>query len=396
MTRWWMNTGMLVVVAVAGCRTPGGGTRDQARAPGGVPTLEQQVAGLERGLAAARREQVRLVKDIDRVRLDIYETAINLRDLKTRGDALVGAIQTNRADIASLEQAVARARTDLKEQATSEAAGLRVALEREQQQVARERAVAEERAKEVRDLRKALDARDALIKKGSSSAPPAVESAPPPAPVAKASQPAPPVDLPAAKPVASPAVTGSVVKLVTAGNVALRQGQLAKSEELFRAALQQDPQSLGARLGLAAGSYQGGDLKAARALVDDVLKEDRSNAQALGLRGIIQWREGFLSDALRDCARAVESDAHDAMLRKFYGIVLHARKRQDDATEQMRKAVELDPADAEAKLNLAILLATARSPQLDEARRIYEEALAAGVSRDLALDQILFTVKQPK
>ena len=97
------------------------------------------------------------------------------------------------------------------------------------------------------------------------------------------------------------------------------------------------------------------------------MKENRANAQALGLRGIVQWREGFLSDALRDCSRAVEIDPQDAMLRKFYGIVLHARKRQDDAIEQMRKAVELDGGDAEAKLNLAILLATARRPLLDEA-----------------------------
>lgn len=116
--------------------------------------------------------------------------------------------------------------------------------------------------------------------------------------------------------------------------------------------------------------------------MDEVLKEDRKSAQGLGLRGIIQWREGFLSDALRDCERAVEIDPQDSMLHKFYGIVLHARKRQDDATQEMRRAVELDPADAGAKLNLAILLATARPhPELDDARRFDEEAGGGRIAR---------------
>lgn len=50
---------------------------------------------------------------------------------------MVGTLQTNRTSVAALEQAVQRAHANLKEQATSEAAGLRSALEREQQQTAR-------------------------------------------------------------------------------------------------------------------------------------------------------------------------------------------------------------------------------------------------------------------
>jgi tetratricopeptide (TPR) repeat protein len=375
---------VMMAVVAAGCQSPRGGAAPAA-APGAVPTLQQQVAGLDRDLASARQEQQRLVKDIDRLRLDIYETALNLRELKAKADQMVGAIQTNRTSVTALEQAVQRAHANLQEHATSEAAGLRTALEREQQQVARERALAEQRNREVKDLRQALQARDDLLKKAPAAPTPPAAPAPPPAVV---------VDPPASVRVAAPpAATGSVVKLVTAGNIALRQGNLARATELFQAALAQDPLSLGARLGLAAGAYQAGQLAEARTRIDEVLKENRSNAQALGLRGIVQWREGFLSDALRDCSRAVEIDPQDAMLRKFYGIVLHARKRQDDAIEQMRKAVELDGGDAEAKLNLAILLATARRPLLDEARRYYEEALAAGVARDLALDQLLNPVK---
>jgi Tfp pilus assembly protein PilF len=380
---------LALVAVVSGCQTPGGGAPPAASAPGVVPTLQQQVARLDRDLAAARQEQNQLVKDIDRLRLDIYETALNLRELKARGDAMVGTLQTNRTNVAALEQAVQRAHANLKEQATSEAAGLRSALEREQQQTVRERALAQERSKEVKDLRAALQARDELLKKPAAAPAPAPAAAPavtrpePPATPARAAAPAAPVV----------AATSSVFKVIAAGNMALRQGNLSRANELFRAALEQDPQSLGARLGLAASHYQAGDLKEARRLVDEVLKEDRKSAQGLGLRGIIQWREGFLSDALRDCERAVEIDPQDSMLHKFYGIVLHARKRQDDATQEMRRAVELDPADAEAKLNLAILLATARHPQLDDARRFYEEALAAGVSRDLAMDQILYPAK---
>jgi Flp pilus assembly protein TadD len=82
-------------------------------------------------------------------------------------------------------------------------------------------------------------------------------------------------------------------------------------------------------------------------------------------------------------------------LHNYLGIVLHDRNRNEQAIRELRRSVELDGTNIEARFNLAVLLATSDKPSLDEARRQYETAMKMGGARDETLDRILFPNKKP-
>jgi len=367
--------GVLMVVAMgAGCQSPdaGGGARE-------TDVVLPEARALDQMLADARRDQIRLDRQLEQMRDDLYRHALDLKDVKTRMDQWAGASMTNVARMVALEDKIREVRARAGEAVSAEVGTLRQSLERERQQQARLQALIAEREKEARDLRAALDKQREVM---SRPAVPATE------PTRPAAAPAKPEPAPAPA-VATKEDTAGVYRTVADGHRALKTGDLARARELFNAARAAQPDLAGALLGLAAVAYQVDDLKEARSLTDQVLAKDRRNAQALGLRGLVLWREGFVRDGVRDCARAVDLDPADPLLRKFYGITLNARGQTEEAIEQMRKAVELDAADGEAKLNLAILLATAKKPDFAEARRVYDQALAAGVTRDPELDKLL-------
>lgn len=361
--------GIALVGATVGCQAPAPATaQPPIVAPASVDKL-----GLQ--LSESRLEQQRLAGETEKLRDDLYRTALALKQIKDRLEEVAVYSATNAAKMVAIEKQIRETRKRVGEGGGAEAHVLRSSLEREQQDQERLRALLAERDKEVRSLREAVDAQKSAFDESRSvpapSAVPAPADAVTPSPSPEASS------------------TSSVYRMVADGHRALRSGELAKAQRLFEDALKQQPDLTGAQLGLAVVAYQADNLSEARRLLGVVLAADKKNAQAIGLRGLISWRDGFLKEGVRDCARAVELDPADPLLRKFYGITLNARGQTDHAIREMRKAVELDPADAEAKLNLAILLATGDSPKLDEARTLYQQALAAGAVRDTTLDKIL-------
>jgi Tfp pilus assembly protein PilF len=403
----WLIVPSMLLVACGTSRSASetyvkpGGNGPAVRAQQEPPVTRRERAGaadtlnlMSRALEDHRRQQVVLDRKIDEIRRQLYDAALSIRDIKNRADALVGLQATNSAMIVMLEDEIRKQRSMVDLMETQLAASprevekLREALVREQRQREKDQAVAREHEKEIADLRGALNARDEMLRKQPAAPPrPAggrVAEAPPPPP--------PPVARPAAEAAAArPAATPSGgFKLVAEGNTLLRQGKVDEAEATFRQALESDPSLLGARIGLAACAYTRDDLESAKATIEAVLKIDGENAQALGLRGIIFWREGEMRQAQDFVSRALKRDPSDAQLHNYLGIILHARKRSDEAAQEMRKAVELDPGNAEARFNLAVLLATARNPQYDEARHHYETALAMGNVRDAALDRILY------
>lgn len=361
--------GIALVGATVGCQAPAPATvQPPLVAPASVDKL-----GLQ--LSESRLEQQRLAGETEKLRDDLYRTALALKQIKDRLEEVAVYSATNAAKMVAIEKQIRETRKRVGEGGGAEANVLRSSLDREQQDQERLRALLAERDKEVRSLREAIDAQNSALGASRSASPPSSAPA-----LADAVTPSP-------SPEASSG--SSVYRMVADGHRALRAGELAKAQRLFEEALKQQSDLTGAQLGLAVVAYQADNLSEARRLLGVVLAADKKNAQAIGLRGLISWRDGFLKEGVRDCARAVELDPADPLLRKFYGITLNARGQTDHAIREMRKAVELDPADAEAKLNLAILLATGDAPKLEEARTLYQQALAAGAVRDTTLDKIL-------
>ncbi len=89
-------------------------------------------------------------------------------------------------------------------------------------------------------------------------------------------------------------------------------------------------------------------------------------------RSMVENAEKFLDMAETYFRKALEINPRDAETHKALGELYHARGQYDKAAEAFRKAVKIKPSDATAHYNLAYMLA--RMQQYDEAVR---EALAA-------------------
>jgi Flp pilus assembly protein TadD len=381
---------MLYLVAT-GCQSVRISTSsDAAQSDGAVTTTRDWVAEIRE----ARAAQERLDRELNQLRDDLYQNALALKQTRDRLEEWAARSTQNVARVIALEEQLRNAKLEAESAALAEIRALRESLERERAHQERLRAIIAEREKETRDLREALREQEAALRRvAATSFPKTPAPAPQPTPavvaaevVAERQSEAAPISLPQ---------TGSVYRMVVEAQRALKAGDLARAQQLYKAAREQDPGLASAALGLAAVAYQMDNLGDAKLFVEEVLSADPRNAQALGLRGIIRWREGAVREAVRDCERAVELDPNDALLRKFYGIALNARGRAEAAIREMRRAIELDPTDAEAKLNLAILLATGSKPDMAASRRAYEEALAAGAAPDAALERLLEAKASP-
>lgn len=407
--------------------------REQAR-------MRERMADVSRQLEVVRAEARRPVAPVatdaegsaeeKRVRAESAEREQKLREAALAEETrLQNEIKELRKQMESLEAKAGDPR---------QVRALQKELEAVRRQAERDREIAVEREKQLKALREALEARPApplamvmapvpavepsvvTEQEAAASAPaeqaePVPVAAEPPAATApeppEREEPAPVAEVQAEEPKpeepkAEPAPAGeparetrkktksekakpTPIQQVAAANVALQQGNLARAMALFRAALAEDDTLVGARIGLAACAYSMDDLETARARIEEVLATDDGNVQALGLRGILNWREGRLGEADEDSARAVADAPADAQLRNYRGIILHGLGRPEEAMDEFREAVRLDPGHAEAMLNLAVLLASSSPDKLGEAEEWYNKALSAGASRDEGLDRLL-------
>ena len=98
--------------------------------------------------------------------------------------------------------------------------------------------------------------------------------------------------------------------------------------------------------------------------VEALLDENDDNAQALGMKALIVWREGDLRQAQRLLDRALRLAPEDVRLRNYRGIVAFQRRDFDGALDDLEMAVDLDPG-----LN-PVAVATPEQP--DELATIYQ------------------------
>ncbi len=176
------------------------------------------------------------------------------------------------------------------------------------------------------------------------------------------------------------------VDYIEKGYAALAAGMLEDAVFAFRSELVRDPSSIEARIGLASYFFERENLIESRKLVDQVLELDERNARALGLRGALKFRDGDLGAAQSDLKRALKIDENSAYNRNYLGVVYQEMDRMEDAVEQIRRAVELDPEYLSAHFNLAVILATSETPDLAAASASYQRYLALGGSPNPELE----------
>lgn len=134
------------------------------------------------------------------------------------------------------------------------------------------------------------------------------------------------------------------------------------------------PSSITAKAGLAGLLHAEGNTGEARRLVDEVLRSEAENPQALLLRGRMQYDDGLVADAI-DSMRSVLRNVPDSV--PALSILAQAYMRNGQwqlAAETLRRQIGADPRSSTAVIQLAQLLATNKQP--DAAVKVLNEGLA--------------------
>lgn len=168
------------------------------------------------------------------------------------------------------------------------------------------------------------------------------------------------------------------------------EGNTRGAIRAYRDGLDSWPEHIGLRAGLAGCYYQAGDWKRARETARAIIDLEPNHPEALSLLGLVAWQEGDLREAARRLSQAVDVAPNAARYRVYHGIILFQRDRVDEARDVLAKALELDPGSADAAYNLAIAMASGRSPDLTAARQYYQTSLRLGGAPDPEFENALF------
>lgn len=215
---------------------------------------------------------------------------------------------------------------------------------------------------------------------------------PPQKPAAEKSTPAPVAPKPeAAKPAPVPEMpAGNIGAMMAEGTRLLEQGDFAGAEQQFLGILKQAPHDVPARLGLANVYMTGGAIVESRTVLEEVLRDVPEQPDALGLAGLLAYKEGNLRQALKHLEKAIKVGPANAQLFNYLGMVHYADGKTSQAAKALDQAVTIDPNNAEAFFNLAVVLASGSKPDLGRARSAYEKALGLGSSEDPSLESLLY------
>lgn len=127
-------------------------------------------------------------------------------------------------------------------------------------------------------------------------------------------------------------------------------------------------------LEIAAIHYRAGRLQPAREMLEEALRANPRNPQALHLLGLIAYRSGKRREAVAWLRRAVRVAPSNADYRNHLGVAHMATGNKDEAVASWRLALKIDPAHAEACNNLGNALVD--QGELDDALAFLRQALA--------------------
>jgi len=173
-------------------------------------------------------------------------------------------------------------------------------------------------------------------------------------------------------------------------------GKAQQAEAMYRQIIKDDgtgPNGLRARDRLASGYAAAKQWDAAAPLLDEVLKENPRDADALTLRAHLSLARGNADAAITDL-RAVQRDQPNSIPSQRE--LARAYLQNYDTTlaeETLRAAVQNSPTDPDARLDLAQLLV--RSGRLDQALPILEK-LTADQPDNLTALEALFDVQMAR
>lgn len=184
--------------------------------------------------------------------------------------------------------------------------------------------------------------------------------------------------------------TGERARLES-GKRAYNAGRFADAAEEFRGALKARPESVEARINLAATLARQGDASGAITEIREAVERAPTNATARFNLGLLLAAGGSTREAMDHLAAATAARPRDGEAHRELARLLRDAGRYDEALQEYGKAVESTPSDEGARLGRAETLV--RTGKYKEARELLEKdlevlpqsgLLAQGLARLLA------------
>jgi len=144
-----------------------------------------------------------------------------------------------------------------------------------------------------------------------------------------------------------------VEEVLQRGTLALANGDYRLAAVYFTTALNKEPKSVPARLGLGQAALAAGDYGNARTLIDAVLLVEPGSVPALTARGRILSASGQLDGAIADFTHALTKEPENtAVLTELAMTFDRIPERVVEAEPLYRQVLELSPDSAAARNNL--------------------------------------------
>lgn len=166
-----------------------------------------------------------------------------------------------------------------------------------------------------------------------------------------------------------------------------------KAELKYLEVLKMDTNNVGTLTDLAQIQIDEGKYADAEGNLKAALANDPENDYPLGVMGQLRLLQKNYDDALDNLSKAAQLNPHNARIQDHLGLALSNKGLRGQAETAFRKAIQLDPSDADAHLNLSVVYVTQQPPLIELARWHYQQALAIGHPPKPELEKMLYETK---
>ncbi len=178
-----------------------------------------------------------------------------------------------------------------------------------------------------------------------------------------------------------------LAEAVAEGNRAFEAKDYATARRAYERVLSLDPQNPMGLVNLGMVEFYSGDPAKSENLLKQAVCQRLETAPAWLTLGMIYMDQNRFPEALAALSQAALHDPNNPRVRNFLGVVVGREGWIYGAQQQLRRAVELDPAYADAHYNLAVFYLQEKPAAIELAKRHYFKAVELGVEKDPSMEK---------
>ena len=167
------------------------------------------------------------------------------------------------------------------------------------------------------------------------------------------------------------------------------QGEYNDAERLYEELAKEAPSNIYILSNLGMTRYRGGKLRLAEETFKKVLSIEPGDAYSQTTLGIVYHAQSRYDEAIDALTRSIAANPKNPMAHNFLGITAAKKGWVEAARKEIETAIEIDPNYADAHFNLAVVFATTKPADKENARKHYRKAVELGVKPDPNLENLI-------